>query len=65
MEFTPKQKNAVKDMLRSLIGEKDKQSGGHCGFHLSELNPLLEEMQQEGTIKIRQTLHNDQCFLNK
>jgi len=65
MEFTPKEKNELKAMLRFLIAKKDKESAGHCGFHINELDPILEEMVKEGTIKIKDTIHSNKYFLNK
>lgn len=63
MQFTPEEKQKLKTMLKFLVKKKSKESGGHCGFHVHELNPLLDELVEEGHIKSRDTLHSNKFFL--
>lgn len=65
MEYTPEEKAKIKAMFKYLVSKKDKVSGGHCGFGLIELQPILEEMVQEGEIITRPTIHNYKYFINK
>jgi len=65
MKFTPQEITDIKLLLLFLVEKKDKESGGHNGFHISELNPFLEQLDKEGEIKARDTLHNTQYFLKQ
>lgn len=64
MTFTPKETKKLKAMLLFLVKKKYNESGGHCGFHIMELKPILEELEKDGEIKLRQTINNNQYFLN-
>lgn len=65
MEFTPEEKEKLKKVLHFLVRRKDKESGGHCGFHPIELLGLMEELVSEGEIIARDTLHTKRYFLAK
>ncbi|SOC79846.1 hypothetical protein SAMN06296241_1384 [Salinimicrobium sediminis] len=64
MQFSPEEKNKLKAMLLFLVKRKSKESGGHCGFHVNELNPFLDELVEEKKIKSRDTLHSNKFFLS-
>lgn len=63
MKFTPDETKKLKAMLLYMVTKKHNESAGHCGFHLKELEPILEELTNEGSIIKRPTIHNDQYFL--
>ena len=65
MTFTPEEITKLKTMFLFIIKRKHKESDGHCGFHISELNPILEELEQEGKIELRPTINSNQYFLKK
>ena len=65
MRLTPEQKQSVKKMLHFLVTKKSEQSAGHCGFHLMDLSEYLKELQDEGKIIGRKTLHSTRYFLEK
>ncbi|MBD0822615.1 hypothetical protein [Aestuariibaculum marinum] len=65
MTFTPEETSKIKAMLLYIIKQNEKQTGGHGGFHITDLNPLLEDLEKEGKIKLRRTIHNSKYFLNK
>lgn len=62
MQFTPEEKQKLKNMLLFLVKKKSKESGGHSGFHIHELNPFLDELVEEGRIQSRNTLHSNKFF---
>ncbi|HET8885581.1 MAG TPA: hypothetical protein VFM70_04420 [Salinimicrobium sp.] len=63
MTFTTEEKAEIKEVLLFLIERKSEESGGHGGFHLLELNPILNEMVEEGVILERDTIHCNKYFL--
>jgi len=65
MEFTPEETEKLKAMMMFVIKKKHNQSGGHSGFHVSDLNPILEDMEKEGKIQVRRTINLDRYFLTK
>lgn len=64
MTFTPEETQKLKAMMLFLVKKKHKQSDGHCGFHISELQPFLDELEQEGSITLRPTINTNKYFLN-
>lgn len=64
MTFTPEETQKLKAMMLFLVKKKHKESAGNCGFHLRELKPFLEELENEGSIKLRPTINEHQYFLN-
>ena len=65
MEFTKEQRESLKKMMLFLVQKKDKESGGHCGYHPVELLELFEELVTDGQIRGRDTLHTKRYFLVK
>lgn len=63
MEFTPEETQKLKAMMLFLVKKKHKQSDGHCGFHISELQPFLDALELEGSITLRPTINTHQYFL--
>ncbi|WP_300440642.1 hypothetical protein [Christiangramia sp.] len=63
MSLSDQEQTDIKAMLLFLIEKKAEVSGGHCGFHLNELNPFLQELEEEGKIKSRDTIHAKRYFL--
>ena len=63
MQFTPDEMTRIKNMLKFLVKRKSEESGSHCGFHPNELNPLLDELVEEGEISRRDTIHSNKYFL--
>jgi len=64
MQFNPEETQKLKAMLTFLVKKKHGESGGHCGFHITELQPILDELANEGIVIARPTIHNTQYFLN-
>lgn len=64
MEFTDDETRKLKALILFLVEKKSKISGGKCGFHITELQPILDKMVIEGTIIQRDTIHNYQFFIN-
>lgn len=65
MQFNPEEKKRLKAMVYFLIKRKAKESNNHCGFRLSEIEFILDELEQEGKIKKRPTINNHQYFINQ
>lgn len=63
MTFTLEERTKIKAMLLHLIKQKHGQSGGHCGFLINELNPILEDLVKDGEITKRPTININQYFL--
>lgn len=63
MTFTPEETDKIKRMFMFLINLKHKQTDGHGGFHLFDIRPILEELEKEGKVISRPTLHNKKYFL--
>ena len=64
MNFTPDETKKLKAMLAFCVKRKNEQSDGKSGFHIMELEPILEELDQDGTIKMRPTINRNAYFLN-
>lgn len=64
MTFTPDEIKKLKAMVMYLVKKKHKISDGHCGFQLSELNPIMEELVSEEKLQLRPTINTYQYFLN-
>ncbi len=62
MEFTPEELEKLQRMFLFLIEKKQEQSNGHNGFHLLELQPILNEMVNKGLVKKRPSLNHDFYF---
>lgn len=69
MEFTKEERESLKKMMLFLVRKKDKESGGHCGFHPMDFFPIMEELMEElvreNKIISRDTLNVRRYFLNK
>ena len=63
MEFTAEEMEKLKAMMMFVIKKMHNQSGGHSGFHVSDLNPILEDMEKDGQIQVRRTINLDRYFL--
>lgn len=46
-----------------LIRRKSKESAGHCGFDLKELDTILQLLVDEGKVELRPTINNNKYFL--
>ncbi len=64
MNFTPEEIGKLKAMLLFLIKKKARESGGHGGFHIHELNPILESLANDGEVISRPTINHIKYFLN-
>lgn len=64
MNFTPEENTKLKAMLIFLMKKKHRESDGKCGFHLSELQPILDELSDDGVIHKRPTINNNKYFIN-
>lgn len=64
MEFTPEENQKLKAMFKFIVKKKHIESNGSCGFHLMDLQPILDELEADGTIKMRPTINVDKYFLN-
>lgn len=56
MKFDEIEMDKFKKMLLYAIQIKAKQTQGHNGFNLKELQPILDELESEGKIKKRDTV---------
>ena len=65
MQFSHDEMTRIKNMLKFLVKRKSEESGGHCGFHVNELNPILDELVEEGQLQSRDTLHSNKFFINQ
>lgn len=65
MNYTPEETKKIKAMLLFLIKRKHKSSAGHGGFLITELNPILEELKEEGVIELKPTINTNQYFLKR
>lgn len=65
MNYTDDEKKKLKAMLAYLIDKKHKESGGHSGFHPSELKPVLEDMVDDGDIEKHRTINSTMYFKSK
>lgn len=63
MEFTPDEIKKLKAMMLFLVQKKHKESDGKCGFHLNELNPIMDELEKDGEVKLRPCINSDAYFL--
>lgn len=63
MTFSEEETKKLKAMFLFIIKRKHKESGGHGGFHVMELEPILEELEKDGEITLRRTINNDRYFL--
>lgn len=62
MNLTPEEIEKIKKMFLFLIKKKDQETNGG-GFHLHELNPILEKMAEDGEIEKRPTINHNKYFL--
>ncbi|MAM17590.1 MAG: hypothetical protein CMH22_06510 [Methylophaga sp.] len=63
MQFSPDEIEKLKTMMLFLIRRKAKESNGHCGFHLKELEPVLQKLVDEGKVELRPTINSNKYFL--
>jgi len=63
MQFTPEEKTKLKAMMLFLVKKKHMESAGNCGFQINELQPFLDELEHEGSIKLRPTINSNHYFL--
>lgn len=64
MTFTPEEIEKLKAMMMYLVKKKHQLSEGNCGFHLQELQPIMDELAEEGKLIIRPTINKNQFFIN-
>lgn len=64
MKLSKDDKTRAKKFLLFLVEEKHKQSGGHNGFHPIELLSLMNELEADGKIMIREQMNIQRYFLN-
>lgn len=64
MAFTAEEIQKLKAMFKFIVKKKHIDSNGSCGFHLMDLQPILDELEADGTIKMRPTINVDKYFLN-
>lgn len=64
MNFTPEETKKLKAMFQFIVKKKQIQSDGHSGFDLRDLEPILEDMEKDGTILKRRTINTEKYFLN-
>jgi len=64
MNFSPEEISKIKAMLLYLVKKKHNESGGHCGFSLFEIRPILQEMATKGEVISRPTIHENKYFIN-
>lgn len=53
MTFSYLEKEKFKKMLLYAVKQKAMQTQGHNGFSLYELQPILDELESEGKIRLR------------
>ena len=63
MNLTPEETEDIKAMLLHLVEKKAEVSGGHNGFHPSEIHHFLDELVKEGKITARDNIHSTRYFL--
>lgn len=63
MEFTEDEIAKLKAMLFYLVSKKHQQSDGKCGFHLSELKPIMDELEKDQKVILRPTINSKMYFL--
>ncbi len=63
MNLTPEEKADIKAMLLYLVQKKAEGSGGHNGFHPSEIHQFLDELVADGKITARDNIHSTRYFL--
>lgn len=65
MNFNQEEISKLKAMLLFLVNKKQKESDGHCGFHLNELEPILQDMEKDGSVETHSTINSRMYFTNK
>lgn len=63
MDFSSEETVKLKAMFSFIIKKKHIQSDGKSGFVMKELQPILDEMENEGTILRRPTINSSAYFL--
>lgn len=63
MDFTEDEKQSLKKMIVFLAKKRYRSSGGHSGFDSKIIDPILQELVQDGVIELRPTINKDQYFL--
>jgi hypothetical protein len=63
MKFNQEEISKLKAMLLFLVKRKSNESGGHCGFHLKELEPVLKDLEADGKIETHPTINSQMYFL--
>lgn len=64
MSLSPEETTKLKAMFMYLAKKRHKESEGKCGFHLMELQPILDELTADGELVKRPTINADKYFLN-
>lgn len=64
MTFTSEEKNKLKTMMKFLVKRRHVESNGRSGFNLNLLTPILDELEEDGEIKKRQTINSNAYFIN-
>lgn len=65
MQFTPDETKKLEAMILFLVKKTYNESGGHCGFNVQDLQPIVDNLEAKGEIKARRTIHSNRYFLNK
>lgn len=63
MNYTDDEIKKLKAMLFYLVSKKHKESDGKCGFHLSELKPIMDELEKDRAVVLRPTINSSMYFL--
>lgn len=53
MQFSEEETKKLKAMFLFIVKRKHKSSDGKCGFNMKELEPILEELEKEGQIILK------------
>lgn len=64
MTFTPEEIQKLETMFMFLVQKKHNISDGNCGFHLNDLQPILDNLEAQGKIKLRPTINSSKYFIN-
>ena len=63
MTFNQEEISKLKSMLLFLVKKKHKESDGHSGFHINELEPVLKKQEEDGEVETHPTINTRMYFL--
>ena len=63
MTFNQEEISKLKAMLLFLVKKKHKESDGHSGFHINELEPVLKQLEEDGEVETHPTINTRMYFL--